>query len=193
MNSPTTQPLNRRSFCTLGTLAAASPFLAMATPALAAPKGNQPRPLKFVRGILGDGVSGNGIAQIKNGAVSGAIRAHNLPLLGTGQFFVAWYTNTENGNAAFLGALTHHSTILFDEDGLEGGLTFDAPAYTVHLPFPMTESLVGQPVEAAAPGNNLIVVLIETAINGRTPFPINPPVAGFPPGPVESLVLAATF
>ncbi|MEW6683699.1 MAG: hypothetical protein AB1451_12375 [Nitrospirota bacterium] len=161
-----------------------------ASPAAAGDK--EKTALKFTAGVLSGDAQGHGRVEFENGAVSGKISAKDLPALPTGQFYVAWYTNIENGNAAFLGALVSHDSILFTEDESEGALRFSADAYTVHLPFPGTGDLVGQPIYPASPGGNQIVVLVERAINGRTPAPINPP-ASFPPGPVESAVLVVNF
>jgi len=51
---------------------------------------------------------------------------------------------------------------------------------------------VGQSVFLAGVDHNQIVVLVEKAINGKTPAPVFPPVS-FPPGPVESLALHVSF
>jgi hypothetical protein len=165
-------------------------LLIAGSPALAGDKDKTN--LKFTTGVLGGHAQGHGRVQIENGAVSGKILSKDLPALPTGQFYVAWYTNTENGNAAFLGALVSHDSILFTEEESEGALRFSAGAYTVHLPFAETGSLVDQPIYPASPGHNQIVVLVERLINGRTPAPINPP-ASFPPGPVESAALVVNF
>lgn len=194
MNQNDSHALSRRKFCQLGSLAA----LVAITPLFAMPEsayaGNSKRTqsIKFEPGILGEGSRAKGLVRFRDGRLNGIINAHRLPALPVGQFYVAWYTNLENGNAAFLGPLVRGSSIVFGTAGLDGRLKFDAPVYTVHLPFPESTSKEGEPIEAAAKGHNQIVILVEKAINGKTPAPLYAP-PGFPPGPVTSTALVSNF
>lgn len=196
MNMNASNSIKRRKFCQVVSLFTLTAFLPLVSTAEAAPDNLQkgrPQVLKFTSGVLGDRASGNGWVRIRNGVVSGTINARKLPALLPGEFYIAWYTNLETGNAVFLGALVNNNSILFGAEGLNGRLRFDASEYTVHLPIPGTEMHTkSEAIAAAAPGKNQIVVLVETSINGMTPAPLFPP-ASFPPGPVESLVLGMAF
>jgi hypothetical protein len=196
MNVSVFNSSNRRKFFQVSSLLTLAAFSSLTTTADAAPDNLQkgrPQVLKFSPGVLGGSASANGWVKIKDGTVSGVINARKLPALLPGEFFIAWYTNLETGNAVFLGSLVNNNSIIFSSEGLSGRLNFKPSAYTVHLPIPGTEEhTTSEPIAAAAIGKNQIVVLIEKSINGMTPAPLFPP-ASFPPGPVESLVLGVTF
>lgn len=196
MNTYGSNEINRRKFFKVSSFFTLATLAALISTAEAAPENLQkgrPQVVKLTSGVLGARATGNGWVRIRDGVVSGSINTRKLPALLPGEFYIAWYTNLETGNAVFLGALVNNNSIVFDADGLNGRLKFNAPKYTVHLPIPGTETHTkNEAITAAAPGNNQIVVLVETSINGMTPAPLFPP-ASFPPGPVESLVLGATF
>ena len=98
----------------------------------------------------------------------GKVGVRDLPPqpFGSGRFYGVWFVRTDTGDKAFLGALVNDKTIIFSSGG-KGAMEFSATHFT-------TGPNAGSLITLGAVGDNLIVVLIESVINGLTPSPVGP-------------------
>lgn len=98
----------------------------------------------------------------------GKVEVKHLPPqpFGSGQFYGVWFVRTDTGDKAFLGALVNDKSIIFSSGG-KGAMKFSATHFT-------TGPNAGSLLTLGAAGDNLIVVLIESIINGLTPSPVGP-------------------
>jgi len=97
----------------------------------------------------------------------GEVEVSNLPLqpFASGRFYGVWFVRAD-GNKAFLGALINEESIIFS-DGGAGNMKFHATQFT-------TGPDAGSAITLGQAGTNVIVVLIESSINGFTPSPVGP-------------------
>ena len=114
------------------------------------------------------GASGKAELRLEGTALEGSATVEGLPSqpFGSGQFYGVWFVRTDTGDKAFLGALIEHGSIIFAQPG-DGKVRFDATKFT-------TGPEAGSPIGLGSHGNNLIIVLIENNINGKTPSPVGP-------------------
>lgn len=104
--------------------------------------------------------------------MTGSVSVENLPpqAFGSGKFYGVWFVRTDTGDKAFLGALIGNDSIIFSAGG-EGATDFAATHFT-------TGPDVGSPITLGTAGHNLVIVLIETSINGLTPSPVGVAASG---------------
>lgn len=162
----------------------ASLFVALAAPALAVGiQGMSPAMLGShtdhdalaltpTTGSLTPDASGAVEFAFVHGVLSGHVAVRDLPAAGNGSAYVLWYVNTSSGDKAFLGPLVEngHESILFLTPG-NGAETFTASAFT-------SGPDAGMPISQAPAGDNLFILLVETAINFASPHPIGSAVSG---------------
>jgi hypothetical protein len=112
--------------------------------------------------------SGKAELQLEATVLEGSATVEDLPSqpFGSGHFYGVWFVRTDTGDKAFLGALIEHSSIIFSQPG-DGKLRFAATKFT-------TGPDAGSPIHLGSTGHNLIIVLIENSINGKTPSPVGP-------------------
>lgn len=123
-------------------------------------------------GSLAPGAMGTVHYAFVHGVLSGRGEVQDLPAAGNGSAYVLWYVNTATGDKAFLGPLIEggQGTILFHVPG-DGSEAFTASAFT-------SGPDAGTPVTMAPAGDNLFILLVETAINFASPNPIGSAVSG---------------
>lgn len=112
--------------------------------------------------------SGGATIELVGGVAVGDVQVNNLPPqpFGSGHFYGVWFVRADTGDKAFLGALIGQDSIIFSTGG-NGEIKFAATRFTT----PNAPSSI-----AFGPaGTNVIIVLIETMINGLTPSPISGP------------------
>ncbi len=119
------------------------------------------------------GASGEATISLLSGGVAvGEIEVNNLPPQAYPRpFYGVWFVRTDTGDKAFLGALISNESIIFSAGG-NGEMRFSATFFT-------DGPHKGAPISFGTPGNNFIVVIIESAINGFMPFPISTPPSSF--------------
>lgn len=105
------------------------------------------------------------------GVLSGHLEVRNLPASGTHLAYVFWYVNTATGDKAFLGPIIEDgaATILFQIPG-NGHGSFTASTYT-------SGTDAGGPISLAPTGENLVILLVENAINFASPSPVGTSVS----------------
>ncbi len=122
------------------------------------------------------GASGEAEIEFAGTVMTGSVSVEGLPAqaFGTGRFYGAWFVRTDklpaSQDKAFLGALIGNDSIIFSAGG-EGATSFAATQFT-------TGPDAGSPITLGPAGKNLIIVLIETSINGKTPSPVGVAVSG---------------
>ncbi len=116
--------------------------------------------------------SGEAEIEFAGTVMQGSVSVENLPPqpFGSGRFYGVWFVRTDTGDKSFLGALIGNDSIIFSAGG-EGATNFAATKFT-------TGPHLGSPITLGTAGNNLVIVLIETSINGLTPSPVGVAVAG---------------
>jgi len=115
---------------------------------------------------------GSAAVRFEQGVLQGSIHVRDLPAqpYGSGKFYGAWFVRTDTGDKAFLGALIHDQSIIFSSGG-GGAAKLAATHFT-------TGTHQGSPIRQGPPGSNLIIVLIESNINGLTPSPVGQAAQG---------------
>ncbi len=118
--------------------------------------------------------SGEATLKLDGAVLIGIVKAKGLPAqaFGSGRFYGVWFVRTDTNDKAFLGALISRRSIILDQGG-KGETEFRATRFT-----DPGGPNVGRPITFGARGTNLIIVLIETSINGLTPTPVGEAVAG---------------
>jgi hypothetical protein len=118
--------------------------------------------------------SGEATVKFDGGTLVGKVKARNLPAqaFGSGRFYGVWFVRTDTNDKAFLGALISRRSIILDRGG-KGETEFRATRFT-----DPGGPNVGRAITKGPGGTNLIIVLIENNINGRTPAPVGEAVAG---------------
>ena len=113
------------------------------------------------------GASGSATIGLVGSVAVGTARVHNLPAqpFGSGRFYGLWYVRSDDSKA-FLGLLVSKESIIFSTGG-SGEMRFSATQFT-------TGPAAGTPITFGPAGTNVLVLLIENLINGRTPSPIGP-------------------
>ena len=131
----------------------------------------QQTPVILTAGGGAPGASGIATIEFVKGTLVGAVKVDDLPAqpFASGHFYGVWFVRAD-GSKAFLGALINDQSIIFSEGG-DGRMEFRATKFT-------TGPAAGSPITFGPAGTNVIVVLIESNINGLTPSPI-----GAVPGP----------
>ncbi|HEX2712208.1 MAG TPA: hypothetical protein VHM88_08300 [Candidatus Acidoferrales bacterium] len=111
--------------------------------------------------------SGAATIMLRQGVAEGTIEVNGLPPqpFASGHFYGVWFVRAD-GSKAFLGALISKKSIIFS-DGGNGHMQFAATQFTAG-------PAAGSPIAFGAAGTNVIVVLIESMINGFTPSPVGP-------------------
>ncbi len=115
------------------------------------------------------GASGEAtISLLPGGVAAGEVEVNNLPpqAFGSGRFYGVWFVRTDTGNKAFLGALISEKSIILSTGG-NGEMKFSATHFTTGLN-------AGSTITFGPAGTNVIIVLIESTINGLTPSPVGP-------------------
>jgi hypothetical protein len=133
----------------------------------------EPTHVDLSAGAGAPGASGEIKIDFVGTVMVGKVEVKDLPPqpFGSGRFYGAWFVRTDTGDKAFLGALVSDKSIIFTSGG-KGAMEFRATHFT-------TGPNAGSLITLGAAGDNLIVVLIESAINGLTPSPVGPvPGAG---------------
>lgn len=112
--------------------------------------------------------SGEATIRLSGGVAVGDIEVRNLPrqAFGSGHFYGVWFVRSDTGSKAFLGALISDDSIIFSAGG-DGRMKFSATHFT-------TGPGAGSSITFGPPGTNVVIVLIESIINGLTPSPIGP-------------------
>ncbi len=116
--------------------------------------------------------SGEAEIEFAGTVMTGSVSVEGLPAqaFGTARFYGAWFVRTDQPPAsqdkAFLGALIGEDSIIFSAGG-EGATNFAATEFTIGPD-------KGSAITLGPAGKNLIIVLIEDNINGRTPSPVGP-------------------
>lgn len=145
-----------------------------ATTTRAAEQGEDARGIHVALSALAGAPNASGRADIRfdQGVLKGAVSVDELPaqLYGSGKFYGVWFVRTDTGDKAFLGALIHGQSIIFSAGG-DGSMKFAATHFT-------TGPDQGSPVGQGPPSTNLIIVLIESNINGLTPSPVGQAAQG---------------
>ena len=115
---------------------------------------------------------GSADIRFEQGVLQGSIHVRELPAqpYGSGKCYGAWFVRTDTGDKAFLGALIHDQSIIFSSGG-SGGAKLAATRFT-------TGTDQGSPIRQGPRGSNLIIVLIESNINGLTPSPVGQAAQG---------------
>ena len=118
--------------------------------------------------------SGEVEIQFVGTVMQGSVEVKNLPsqAFGSGHFYGVWFVRTDTGDKAFLGALVGNGSIIFSSGG-DGKMKFAATQFT-----DPSGPHAGSPITLGGEGTNLIIVLIEDNINGKTPSPIGQAVSG---------------
>lgn len=112
--------------------------------------------------------SGKATIRLSGGVVVGDIEVNSLPrqAFGSGHFYGVWFVRSDTDSKVFLGALVSDDSIIFSAGG-NGGMNFSATHFT-------TGPGAGSSITFGPAGTNVIIVLIESIINGLTPSPIGP-------------------
>ncbi len=123
-------------------------------------------------GTLTPTASGRAEWHFSGGVLSGVENVHGLPAQGSHLAYVLWYVNNATGDKTFLGPLVEAgaASILFQFTG-DGYGAFTAGAVTAG-------PNAGSPITLAPPGQNLLILLVENAINFASPSPIGTSVSG---------------
>jgi hypothetical protein len=119
-------------------------------------------------GVGAPGASGEATIRLTGGVAAGEIEVNNLPpqAFGSGHFYGVWFVRSDTGDKAFLGAIIRKESIILSTGG-NGEMKFSATHFT-------TGPNAGSSITFGPAGSNVIIVLIESAINGLTPSPIGP-------------------